>query len=306
MKNRMLILTVVALALSVAVAYYAYRLLQNRLSPSDETTQIVVALEKLPLGSRVTEQQLRLTPWPKATPLEGSFAEPRDVVGRGVVVPMAPNEPVLESKLAPKEAGVGLTTTIPEGMRAVSVKVNDVSGVAGFVTPGTRVDVIAIGSPSGDGKSQISKVFLENVQVLAAGQNVQRDEKGQPQANVQVVTLLVSPEDAQKIALATASESRIQLALRNPMDQIDANPNAVNKSSLYGPSSGYSEPSDEKPKPKVERYRPRKAAPVMAPIAVTPPPPPPKRTLEVEMIKGDKREKSTFEEKRPPSEENRL
>jgi pilus assembly protein CpaB len=300
MKNRMLILTVVALALSVGVAYYAYRLLESRLSPSDETTQIVVALEKLPLGSRLTEQQLRLTPWPTATPLEGSFADPKEVVGRGVVVSMSANEPVLESKLAPREAGAGLTTTIPEGMRAVSVKVNDVIGVAGFVTPGTRVDVIAIGSPNGEGKANVSKVFLENVQVLAAGQNVQRDDKGQPQQNVQVVTLLVSPEDSQKLALATDSKSRIQLSLRNPMDQVDANPSAVNQASLYGPSSGYSDPSEEKPKPRVERYRPRKAMAIVAAApVVTPPPPPPRRTLEVEVIKGDKREKSTFEEKRP-------
>ncbi|MFY9570664.1 MAG: Flp pilus assembly protein CpaB, partial [Blastocatellia bacterium] len=207
MKNRMLILAVLALALSGAVAYYAYRILKNRLSPSDETVQIVVALEKLSLGARITEQQLRLTPWPKATPLEGSFITPSEVVGRGVIVPMSPNEPVLESKLAPREAGAGLTTAIPEGMRAVSVRVNEVIGVAGFVTPGTRVDVIAIGSLSGDGQDQRSKVFLENVQVLAAGQNVQRDANGQPQQNVQVVTLLVSPEDSQKLALASASET---------------------------------------------------------------------------------------------------
>jgi pilus assembly protein CpaB len=300
MKNRMLILAVFALALSAAIAYYAYRILKNRLNPSDETTQIVVALEKLPLGSRLTEQQLRLSPWPKATPLEGSFTAPSEVVGRGVVVPMSPNEPVLEAKLAPREAGAGLTTAIPEGMRAVSVKVNDVIGVAGFVTPGTRVDVIAIGSISGDDKAQLSKVFLENVQVLAAGQNVQRDANGQPQQNVQVVTLLVSPEDSQKLALASASESRIQLALRNPMDQQDANPAAVGKSSLYGNSSGYKDPSSEETKPIVRH--PARRPPVIVAAAspvVAPPPPPPKRFVEVEVIKGDKREKSSFEEKRP-------
>jgi pilus assembly protein CpaB len=287
--------------LSVGIAYYAYRILKNRLSPSDETTQIVVALEKLQLGNRVTEQQLRLTPWPKATPLEGSFADPNQVVGRGVIVPMSPNEPVLESKLASREAGAGLTTAIPEGMRAVSVRVNEVIGVAGFVTPGTRVDVIAIGSPSKDNNAEVSKVFLENVQVLAAGQNVQRDQNGQPQLNVQVVTLLVSPEDSQKLALASASESRIQLALRNPMDQQDANPAAVGKSSLYGNSSGYKEPSSEQPKPIVVRHKPRKPPAIVAaaPPVVAPPLPPPKRIVEVEVIKGDKREKSSFEEKRP-------
>src|ERR1041384_7657386 len=186
-RTRMLVLGFLAIALSVLVAFLAYR----RLSPPDELTQIVVAAEKLPLGARVGEQQVRLAPWPKANPLQGSFEDPSAVVGRGVLVSIAPNEPIIESKLAPREAGAGLTVKIPEGMRAVSVKVTDVSGVAGFVTPGTHVDVIAVGSPSGTGNAEVSKVFLENVQVLAAGQNVERDANGQPLQNVTVVTLLV-------------------------------------------------------------------------------------------------------------------
>jgi pilus assembly protein CpaB len=296
-RTRMLVIALFAVALSVLVAYLAYRTLSRRLSPPDELTQIVVAVEKLPLGGRVTAQQVRLASWPKANLPQGCFEDPGTIVGRGVVVSIAPNEPILESKLAPREAGAGLTVTIPEGMRALSVKVNEVIGVAGFVTPGTHVDVIAIGSPSGQGGGDVAKVFLENVQVLAAGQNVERDANGQPLQNVQVVTLLVSPEDAQKLALAS-SESHIQLALRNPMDQQDTNPAAFRKAALYGPSSGYSEPTAEPNKPRIVKYRPS-SAPVAAVLPAVVAAPPPPRMITVEVIKGDKRESSSFSEKRP-------
>lgn len=297
-RTRMLVLALFAIGLSVVVAFLAYRMLSKRLSPSDELTQIVVAVEKLSLGARVSEQQVRLAAWPKATLPQGSFEDLTAVVGRGVVVSISPNEPILDSKLAPREAGAGLTVTIPEGMRAVSVKVNDVSSVAGFVTPGTHVDVIAVGSPSGQGNSDVAKVFLENVQVLAAGQNVERDANGQPLQNITVVTLLVSPEDAQKLALAS-TESRIQFSLRNPMDQQEGNTTASRRSALYGPSSGYSEPSaPDQNKPKAVKHRPAKPLLVAAtPAVVTAPPPP--RVVVVEVISGNKRESSSFSEKRP-------
>src|SRR5215471_18253450 len=201
-RTRMMIFAVLAIAMSVMVAFVAYRVLKNRLAPPEETTQIVVAADTLPIGTRVAEPMLRTASWPKGAPLEGSFTDPTQVVGRGVLVSMQPNEPVLESKLAPKEAGAGLTTVIPEGMRAVSVQVNDVIGVAGFVLPGSHVDVIVIGSPDKSGGSDVSKLFLKNVQVLAAGTNVQRDVNGQPM-KVNVVTLLVTPDDAEKLALST-------------------------------------------------------------------------------------------------------
>ncbi|HET9529573.1 MAG TPA: Flp pilus assembly protein CpaB [Blastocatellia bacterium] len=295
-RNRMLILAFFALALSALVSYFAYRMLQSRLNPTaEESVQIVVAAEKLNLGTRLTEQVLRVTEWPKSTPLEGSFSNPADIVGRGVIVPMGPNEPVLESKLASKEAGAGLTSAIPEGMRAVAVKVNDVIGVAGFVVPGTRVDVIIIGNP-GQGATEVSKIFLENVQILAAGQNVEQDVNGKPQ-NVQVVTMLVTPEDAQKLALAQ-TDGRIQLALRNPIDLAEVNPAAVQKPALYGGrSSNASPPPAEAPRPRptVVRYVPRRPAPAPAPAVVTPPRP---QVYQIEMIHRDKRETTSFE-KRP-------
>src|SRR5215471_12680733 len=234
-RSRMFILSAVAFVVALGVTFFTYRALRDRLQPPDDMSQIVVAAQSVSLGSRLTEADLRLAPWPRAVPLEGSFRNISDVVGRGVVISMIPNEPVLDSKLAAKGSGAGLTAAIPDGMRAVSVKVNDVIGVAGFVVPGSRVDVILSGSPVNNGDIQMSKVILENIQVLAAGQNVATDANGKP-LSVQVVTLLVTPEDSQKLALATV-EGKVQLALRNPLDLDRTNPDAVRREALYGPSS---------------------------------------------------------------------
>ena len=297
-RSRMLIFAFFALALSVFVTYYAYRMLSNRLyPPTEETVNVVVANEKLSLGTRLTEQQVKVVAWPKATLPEGTTSDPKMLLDRGVIVQMSPNEPILESKLAPKEAGVGLQSAIPEGMRAVAVKVNDVIGVAGFVGPGTHVDVIVIGQ-TGQNSTNTAKIFLENVQILAAGQNVERDVNGKPQ-NVQVMTMLVTPEDAQKLALA-GSDSRIQLALRNPIDQAQENPRGVQMATLYGQSSA-PEPASAatRPKPTVVKYTPKKITP--KPQVVTPPVTvePAVRKVTVEVIRGDKRETSTFEMKQP-------
>ncbi len=201
---------------------------------------------------------------------------------------MLPNEPVLESKLAPRGAGAGLTTAIPSGMRAVSVKVNEVIGVSGFVLPGTRVDVIVTGSPDNSSSGEISKVVLENVEVLAAGQNIERNAQGTPE-KVQVVTLLVTPEDSQKLALAS-SDARIQLALRNPLDLEHTDPSPVKRAELY------SEPSSDQPK--VEEAAPvRRVVRRVAPPP--PPPPPPPKKYEVEVIQGTERKTMTYEEKKP-------
>jgi len=177
-------------------------------------------------------------------------------------------------------------------MRAVPVRVNDVSGIAGFVTPGTHVDVIIVGLP-GPGSLTTSKIFLENVQVLAAGQNLDRDANGKPQ-NTPTVTLLVTPEDAQKLALA--GDNRIQLALRNPIDLAVENPKGVQMPQLYGTSSAASAPEAPRPraKPMLVKYTP-KPKPVVAapPVNVEPV----LRSVTVEVIRGDKRESSTFQMK---------
>lgn len=295
-RSRMLIFSFFALVLSGLVAYFAYRVLSNRLSPpTEDTVQIVVAAEKLSLGNRLTDKQLRVANWPRANVPEGPFSDPNEIVGRGVIVPMSANEPVLDSKLASKEAGAGLTSVIPEGMRAVAVRVNDVIGVAGFVVPGSHVDIIIIGTPR-EGGTTTSKIFLENVQVLAAGQSVERDVNGKPQ-NSQVVTMLVTPEDAQKLALA--ADSRIQLALRNPIDMAQENPRGVQTAMLYGTSSAAAPANEPRPRPMIVRYAPKRPKPepqiAAAPVTAEPA----LRRVTVEVIRGDKRETTTFESKRP-------
>lgn len=230
---------------------------------------------------------MRLVNWPKSIPLEGSYSDPKQILGRGVVTMIMPNEPVLDAKLAPKEAGAGLPSVIPDGMRAVSVKVNDVIGVAGFVLPGTRVDVIMSGTPR-PSEDVTSKVVLENVQVLAAGQNVEQDSSGKPQ-NVPVVTLLVSPEQAQDLALA-GTDMRIQLALRNPMDLEKKSPAAAQRASLFRSQ----QPAiPEKPLSKVKKAAKPKSEPVVVPVA---PSPPPARVLSIELFLGRNKETLTFPE----------
>jgi pilus assembly protein CpaB len=273
----MLVLALFSLTLSAVIALVAYRFLQARVS--SEMAAVVVATQKLPLGTRLAAEHLQVVSWPRSSLLEGSFSDPKDLVGRGVVVPLSAREPVLESKLAPREAGAGLTSAIPEGMRAVAVKVDPVTGVGGFVLPGTHVDVIVTGSPEERGGKDTSKVILENVRVVTAGTSLQ-DEDGKPR-DVPVVTLLVSPAESQKLALASA-DGKIQLALRNPLDQRQENPEAVKKEALYrGPSALMEAPPAEGPRPRV-----RKAVPAATPRPV----------VTVEVIQGQKRDRLTFEE----------
>ncbi len=301
-RVRMMIVAFVALTLSVVVTFLAYRLLSSRLAPSpDQTVQIVVALEKVGVGTRIGPEHVRTVAWPKALLPEGGFSDSKQVIGRGVIVPLMTNDPVVEAKLAPKEGGAGLTSTIPEGMRAVAVKVNDVIGVAGFVLPGTRVDIILTGSAERTGMDDTSKVILENVQVLAAGQNLEHDEDGKPQ-NVQVITLLVSPEDSQKLALASA-DGRIQLALRNPLDLEHANPKPVSKRTLYtsGTNAPLEQVSATAARPVVKKKPlPRPVVPVATPAVVAAAPPP--KPLEVELIYGTERKKVLFENDKETAE----
>src|SRR5215831_5979349 len=295
-RSRMFILAAVAFVVALGVTFFTYRALRDRLQPPDDMSQIVVAAQSVSLGSRLTEADLRMAPWPRAVPLQGSFQKISDVVGRGVITSMIANEPILDSKLAATGSGSGLMAAIPDGMRAVSVKVNDVIGVAGFVLPGSRVDVVLSGSPKKDGDIEMSKVILENVQVLAAGQNVTSDANGKPQ-NVQVVTLLVTPDESQKLALASV-DGKIQLALRNPLDLAHMNPTAIRRENLYGASSAPPIP-EPSPKPAVRPPAPKVVAPPPAPVAPPPPVPvvvPPAK-LELQLIQGSKSEKVVFEKK---------
>lgn len=177
---------------------------------------IVVAARDLPAGAVLRREDVETMEWPGSAVPEGFAGQAGDVVGRGLITEVRKNEPLLGWKLAEKEAGGGLPITIPEGMRAVSVEVDEVIGVAGFVLPGTRVDVLATVMPGNDRRQTTTRIILQNVRAVAADQKYQQDINGEPQY-VTVVTLLVSPDDAESLTLA-ATEGRIQLALRNTLD----------------------------------------------------------------------------------------
>src|SRR5258706_10416140 len=158
------------------------------------TRPVIVAANDLDIGAELKREDVKIIDWPANAVPANAIADPKEVIGRGIVLPLIQNEPILPMKLASTEAGSGLPPAIPPGLRAVSVRVNEVIGVAGYVLPGTRVDVVATVSPSGQSIDMTSKVILTNVQVLAAGTKIERDtDKNKPIA-VTVLTRLVQPE----------------------------------------------------------------------------------------------------------------
>jgi pilus assembly protein CpaB len=178
----------------------------------------VVAARPLPVGTLLTKDDVKLVSWPERALVPGSLRTIDAVVNRGLVVQAVENEPITESKLAAAGTGAGLPPTIPQGMRAISLKVNEVVGVAGFVVPGTRVDVV-VTLRNAQGAGSMSRIVLNNITVLASGT---RYDQAKAQKDAQpipttVVTLLVTPEDAERLALA-GSEGSITLVLRNPLD----------------------------------------------------------------------------------------
>ena len=193
-----------------------------------------MAQHPLTLGTRVTRDHVKVAKWPADTQVPGAFATVDEVVDRGVIAAVEENEPLTEAKLAPLEAGAGLPPSIPPGMRAVSVKVNEVVGVAGFVVPGTRVDVMVTLTNRQAQQESITRVVVSNVQVLTAGTRYDQEnaKDGKPIPST-VVTLLVSPEDGERIALA-ASEGQIMLTLRNPLDTSPTATAGVRTAGLFG------------------------------------------------------------------------
>jgi pilus assembly protein CpaB len=195
--------------------------------------QTVVAAKSIPVGTIVTTDHLKLVPWPARNPVPGAFTKIEAVVNRGAIVEVAENEPLTELKLAPLGAGGGLPPTIPEGMRAISVRTNEVVGVAGFVIPGTRVDVVVTLKERGTQSEPISRAVVSNVQVLTAGTRFDQEKAradGKPIPST-VVTLLVTPQDAERISLA-ASEGQITLTLRNPLDVAKTETSGVRMANL--------------------------------------------------------------------------
>jgi pilus assembly protein CpaB len=235
---------VLALTSGVVAALLALRYLRERTTPlmasEPRRTTIVLSARSLPVGALLTERDLKVVSWPGDAVPSGYIRSVKDAVGRGVITPVAENEPLLEAKVSTKDAGGGLPIIIRDGMRAVSVRVDEIIGVAGFVIPGTRVDVMLTLDKTNGRPQSITKTLLQNVQTLAAGQSVTRDKEGKPQT-VTVITVLVSPDDAELLALA-AKEGRLQLALRNTLDTLAVSTSGARADKLT-PSSASSTPN---------------------------------------------------------------
>src|SRR5437879_1491889 len=230
-RSRLLLIGLVAVALGGLLSFSVYRTLQARTaSPRQVGVDVVVAATDIQVGAKIEDRDVKIVKLPAEDLPANVFRGKTHVVGRGVVLPVSKGEFILPNKLAAENAGSGMPALIPPGMRAVSVRVNEVVSVAGFVMPGTRVDVLLTGNPLGSSESQTTTV-LENIAVLAAGQKLERNTAGEPQT-VPVITLLVSPEDAQKLTLAS-QEGTVQLALRNPIDTIQQRLPSVRNTNLY-------------------------------------------------------------------------
>jgi pilus assembly protein CpaB len=278
--TRFLVVLLVAVVVASLAAYAVYVAIQRMPArqASAETTPIVVAARPIALGTLLTPDDVKVVDWPVKAPVQGGFDNVDKVVDRGAIRAMSENEPVTESRLAAKGMGAGLPPTIPAGMRAISVRVNDVIGVAGFVVPGSFVDVVVTVRGGSEAADTMSRVVVSNVQVLTSGTRYDQDQAQKDGKPIQtsVVTLLVTPADAERIALA-GNEGKITLTLRNPLDQVQSGTTGVKMASLMGAP-------DAQPVAPSVPTRPVVRAPLPAPV--TPPAPKP---YTVEAIRGAKR-----------------
>lgn len=274
MNRRLFTILLSAFVIAALCSFLVFRIVSHRVTatPMAKTTRVVAAAADIKLGSILRENDLTTTEI-VGTPPQGAITNIQDAIGRGVVSDLYAGEPILENRLAAKGSGGGLAATIPQGMRAAAVKVDEVVGVAGFVTPGMRVDVLVSGNPPGTSNATegtLTKTLLQNIQVLSAGTDIQKDAEGKPQ-QVQVVNLLVSPEQAQLLSLA-GNETRIQLVLRNPLDTDIAKPPVTSMTQLFADGNA-------PPRPRV------------APVKKAPPPP---EGYMVQVYNGSKQSESKF------------
>src|ERR1019366_7496141 len=235
MNRRISIIVSCALVLSMCASYLVYRAVGSRgaAAKAPPGVELVVAARDLAVGTLIKDADLRIAAW-FGPPPAGAVLKRDALRNRGVLSEIYDGELVTEARLAPIGSGGGLAATIPPGMRACAVKVNEVVGVAGFVVPGMRVDVLITGLPLGGNPLDGPKVrtLLQNIQVLSGGVNFLQDREGKPE-QAQVVNLLVTPAQAEILSLAS-NETHIQLVLRNPMDtQISGLPGTI-MSDLFG------------------------------------------------------------------------
>lgn len=282
----------VVLALVVSAVFYQMSTRGGSKIKHVEFRDLVTAAQPLPVGTAIKREQLKLTRVASDLFPHRGFSKVEEVIDRPLVSNVLLDEPVLEGRLAARGSGMGLAPIIPPGLRAVSVRVNDVIGVSGFVLPGMRVDVLVTGRPP-KFEGTITSTVLQNIVVLSAGQTLQPESRGQA-INVPVVTLLVTPEQAETLTLA-GNEGRIQLILRNGSDQATTKPPGRETTELYGLRNGK---TDEAPRAPAVKAKPVPARPA------PPPPAPAAAPDEVVIFRGDKRTVEVVGTKKSPGETN--
>ena len=305
MRNkRFLIVMAGALVFGLLAAFSVSRYLSSAQANNSNFTKVAVAKVDIPLGTKIIPEQVGEIEVPAGTTPDGTFGSAEKLIGRVAVVNIAPREVITDAKLAPAGTEGGLTAVIPEGYRAMTVKVDDAVGVSGFIQPGAVVDVVVVIDPRENGINQdpISKVVLQNIKVLANGQNLDKPKNEREATTVKAVTLQVTPEQAEKLALA-ANEGKLQLIMRNSTDQGDSQTTGINKRSLLSGERATPIPDpgslkSEQPEPKPSAPAPRRTRvmvePVTAPAAPAPAatPAPPRNSIEI--INGGKKSSVDF------------
>ena len=296
MRNkRFFIVLAGALIFGLLAAVSVTRYLSSAQAYTNDLHRVAVAKVAIPIGTKIIPEQVMLVNFPKESTPDGAFESVEKLNGRVAVTNIAPREPITEARLAPEGTAGGLSAVIPEGYRAMTVKVDDVVGISGFIMPGTLVDVVVVIVPADRTGMQdpISKIVLQNIKVLANGQNIDKPDDQREANSVKAVTLLVTPEQAEKLALA-ASEGKLQLVMRNSIDQGDEQTTGINKRALLGgehpgqvPEPGSLKSEQVKPGPRPVS-RPRvEPKPAAAPV-----PAPPRAS--VEMIEGARKRSIDF------------
>lgn len=288
MNRRLVSVLCFALVVASVTSFLVYRLILVRVQSQSQgktvaTSKLLVAKHDLQVGTLIRDVDVDEVAWGSPIP-EDAVKSRSEAVGRGVVSTIFENEPILGRRLAAEGAGAGLAATIPMGMRAVALRVNEVVGLAGFVLPGMRVDVLVAGTVPGS-NTMLSRTVLQDIEVLSAGQKIEKNTEGKPES-AQVVNLLVTPNQAETLNLA--SEARVQLVLRNPLDNKTEVTAGTSLAKLYGvpETAGNRSAGLDPPPPNYNPEPPRRP-----PVEITKP----VKTMTIDIFQGSKRTEATFD-----------
>ncbi len=292
--SRAIVFWALALVAGAAAAALFKWYVDRRQPAPPPLAQIVVAAADLSVATAIAAEQVRLADWPVNALPSGAIRDPKAVIGKTVTGKVLAGEPLLEAKLAEKGSGGGLAALVPRDMRALAVRVDDVVGVAGFIHPDDRVDVIVTMRARATDSEPVSKLVLQNIRVLAVGRQIEVAERNRGQAiPVTVATLLVTPEEAEKLAYSQA-QGRLLLVLRNSSDDARVETPGAHSASLLREGERRPRVTDEDRRARVARVS-RRDEPPAAPAAPAPEPP---QNDVVEILRGDRFEQRKFDKEK--------